>query len=147
MPQSLSSVLIHLVFSTKHREPYITESAEVELHKYLATIFKACDSPALLVGGEVDHIHALFTLSRTWTIADVVKEIKASSSKWMKGKVGEFQWQAGYGAFSLGQSSVAEVKRYIHDQKVHHRNRTFQDEFRGLCQKYEVEFDERYVWD
>ena len=91
MPQSLSSVLVHLVFSTKHREPFITEEVEPDLHKYLATIFKACDSPALLVGGEVDHIHALFSLARTWTMADIVQEIKASSSKWMKSKVGEFQ--------------------------------------------------------
>lgn len=102
MPQSLSSILIHLVFSTKNREPYIIEPVETELHKYLAAIFKACDSPSLLVGGEVDHIHALFSLSRTWTVADIVKEIKASSSKWMKGKVGEFQWQAGTGPFRLG---------------------------------------------
>lgn len=147
MPQSLSSILIHLVFSTKNREPYITETVESELQKYLATTFKACDSPALLIGGDCDHIHALFLLSRTWTVADVVKEVKASSSKWMKTKVGEFQWQAGYGAFSIGQSGVVSVKQYIRDQKEHHRKQTFQDEFRGLCRKYEVEFDEQYVWD
>ena len=117
------------------------------MHKYLATIFRACDSPALLVGGDCDHIHALFALSRTWAIADVVREVKASSSKWMKSKVGEFQWQAGYGAFSIGQSGVADVKQYIAQQKEHHRHLSFQDEFRGLCNKYAVEFDERYVWD
>lgn len=147
MPQSLSSILIHLVFSTKNREPFITDEVEPELHKYLAIIFKACDSPAILIGGERDHLHALLTLSRTWAIADVVKETKASSSKWMKTKVGEFQWQAGYGAFSIGQSGVAGVKKYIAEQKEHHRKRSFQEEFRGLCQKYEVEFDARYVWD
>ena len=147
MPQSLSSILIHLVFSTKSRAPFITEESEIDLHKYLATIFRACDSPALLVGGDCDHIHALFALSRTWAIADVVKEVKASSSKWMKSKVGEFQWQAGYGAFSIGQSGVVGVKQYIAQQKEHHRHLSFQDEFRGLCNKYAVEFDERYVWD
>ena len=107
MPQSLSSVLIHLVFSTKNRERFITEVSENDLHKYLATIFRECDSPSLLIGGDADHIHALFSLSRTRTIADVVKEVKASSSKWMKSKVGEFYWQGGYGAFSIGQSGVA----------------------------------------
>jgi REP element-mobilizing transposase RayT len=147
MPQSLSSILIHLVFSTKNREPFITENVESELNKYLATIFKACDSPALLIGGNCDHIHALFSLARTWTVADVVKEVKTSSSKWMKTKVGAFQWQAGYGAFSIGQSGVAGVKQYIRDQKEHHRKEHFQDEFRKLCRVYELEFDERYVWD
>ncbi len=147
MPQSLSSVLIHLVFSTKNREKFITEAAEIELHKYLATTFRACDSPALLIGGDTDHIHALFALSRTWAIADIVKEVKASSSKWLKSKVGEFQWQGGYGAFSIGQSGVKDVKKYIANQKEHHRKFSFQDEFRMLCDKYEVEYDERYVWD
>jgi putative transposase len=147
MPQSLSSILIHLVFSTKNREPFITETVEPELNKYLATIFKACDSPSLLIGGDCDHIHALFSLSRTWTVVDVVKEVKASSSKWTKSKVGAFQWQAGYGAFSIGQSGVTGVKQYIRDQKEHHRKQSFQDEFRGLCRKYEVEFNEQYVWD
>ena len=143
----LSSILIHLFFSTKNRAPLITEASEIDLHKYLATIFRACDSPALLVGGDCDHLHALFALSRTWAIADVVKEVKASSSKWMKSKVGEFQWQAGYGAFSIGQSGVVGVKQYIAQQKEHHRQLSFQDEFRGLCRKSAVEFDERYVWD
>ncbi len=147
MPQSLSSVLIHLVFSMKNREPFITESVEIELHKYLATIFKACDSPALLSGGDCDHIHALFSLSRTWTVANVVKEVKASSSKWMKTKAGEFQWQAGYGAFSIGQSGVASLKQYIAEQKAHHREQLFQDEFRSFCRVYQVEINERYVWD
>jgi putative transposase len=133
MSQSLSSILIHLVFSTKHREPYINDEIGTELHKYLAATFRACDSPALLVGGDNDHIHSLFALARTWTAADVVKEVKASSSKWMKTKVGEFQWQAGYGAFSIGQSNVAAVKNYIASQKEHHRRKSFQDEFRAMC--------------
>jgi putative transposase len=147
MPQSLSSILIHLVFSTKHREPYIGGEIEAELHKYLAATLRACDSPALLVGGDFDHIHSLFALARTWTVADIVKEVKASFSRWMKTKVGDFQWQAGYGAFSIGQSNVAAVKNYIANQKEHHRRQSFQDEFRAMCRNYAVEFDERYVWD
>jgi REP element-mobilizing transposase RayT len=89
MPQSLASVLIHLVFSTKHRQPFITPAIETELHKYMATVFRGCDSPALLVGGYEDHIHALFLLSRKWAIADVVEEVKTSSSKWIKTKGAE----------------------------------------------------------
>jgi REP element-mobilizing transposase RayT len=150
MAQSLASILIHLVFSTKMREPFITPEIEPELHKYLAMIFRECKSPALLVGGDKDHIHALFALARTWAVADLVEEVKTSSSKWIKTKGrawSQFQWQSGYGAFSIGQSNVAALKRYILNQKEHHRRRSFQDEFRALCRKYEVEYDERYVWD
>ncbi len=150
MPQSLSSILIHLVFSTKNREPLITDSIESELYKYMGGIFRNCQSPSLLIGGDKDHIHALFSLSRTWSVADLVGEVKSSSSKWIKTKGEEFahfQWQAGYGAFSIGQSAVNDVKRYIENQKEHHRKSLFQDEYRSICQKYEVEIDERYVWD
>jgi REP element-mobilizing transposase RayT len=150
MAQSLSSVLIHLVFSTKNREPFLTPEIETELHPYLATVFQGCKSPSLLVGGDRDHIHALFALSRTWTLADVVEEVKTNSSKWIKTKGSEFRafhWQSGYGAFSIGQSQVGRVKQYIANQKEHHRRRSFQDEFRGLLRKYEIDYDEKYVWD
>ena len=150
MPQSLASVLVHLVFSTKNREPLITEAIEPELHKYLSTVFRGCDSPALLVGGYKDHIHTLFSLSRTWAIADIVEEVKTSSSKWIKTKGEEFRqfhWQSGYGAFSVSQSNVEQVKDYIAKQKEHHSKQDFQFEYRGLLKKYQIEFDEQYVWD
>lgn len=150
MAQSLSSILIHLVFSTKDREPFITTEIEPELHAYMATIFQGCKSPSLLVGGTRDHIHALFVLSRTWTLADVVEEVKTNSSKWIKSKgqaYRQFHWQSGYGAFSIGQSQAQRVKAYITNQKEHHRRRTFQDELRALLKKYAVEYDKRYVWD
>ncbi|MBS1790624.1 MAG: IS200/IS605 family transposase [Acidobacteria bacterium] len=120
MPQSLASVLVHLVFSTKNREPWITEAIELELHKYLSAVLRECDSPALLVDGYNDHVHALFSLSRKWTIANIVEEVKTNSSKWIKTKGEEFQrfhWQSGYGAFSVSQSNVGEVKAYIANQK------------------------------
>jgi len=104
----------------------------------------------LLIGGDKDHIHSLFALSRNCSLADLVKEVKSSSSKWIKRKGDEFlhfQWQAGYGAFSIGQSAVEDLKRYIADQKKHHRCSSFEDEFRLLCRKYKVEIDERFVWD
>jgi REP element-mobilizing transposase RayT len=150
MPQSLSSILIHLIFSTKNREPFLTPEIDLELYPYMASIFKATKSPALIINGTTDHLHTLLSLSRTVTIADLVEEVKTESSKWIKTKGREFRnfhWQSGYGAFSIGQSQVSSVKRYIARQKDHHRRVTFQDEYRKFLKAYDIEFDERYVWD
>jgi putative transposase len=150
MPQSLSSILIHLIFSTKSRERVLTPEIDEELYPYLASIFKALKSPALIINGTSDHLHSLFALSRVVTIADVVEEVKTESSKWLKTKGREFRnfhWQSGYGAFSIGQSQVPAIKRYIGRQKEHHQRVTFQDEYRKFLKAYEVKYDERYVWD
>jgi len=150
VPQSLSSILIHLVFSTKHRELFITPAIETELHPYLATIFRALKSPSLCIDGTADHLHVLFSLARVITIADLVEEVKTESSKWMKTKGQEFKnfhWQKGYGAFSIGQSNVASLKRYIRGQKQHHQRVSFQDEYRKFLKAYAIDYDERYVWD
>ena len=150
MPQSLSSILIHLVFSTKNRESYITNQIEPELHAYVAAVFRECHSPALIINGTANHLHTLFTLSRTVTVAEIVEEVKKRSSKWAKTKGGvhrAFQWQAGYGAFSVSQSNAVAVKKYIAEQKEHHRRKTFEEEYRSFLEKYGVAYDERYVWD
>jgi putative transposase len=150
MPQSLSSILIHLVFSTKNRARSITPDIEPELYPYLATVFRNADSPTLTIGGTADHLHILFSLSRTKTVAEIVKDVKADSSEWIKTKGAEFSnfyWQSGYGSFSIGQSSVAKCVAYIARQKEHHKKQSFKSEFRGLLKKYEVPYDERYVWD
>ena len=150
MPQPLSSILIHLIFSTKNREPFLTPEIETELYPYMASILKAVKSPALIINGTSDHVHTLLSLSRVVTIADLVEEVKTESSKWIKTKGREFNnfhWQNGYGAFSIGQSQVPAVKRYIARQKEHHRRITFQDEYRKFLKLYGVEYDERYVWD
>lgn len=150
MPQSLSAILIHLVFSTKNREPFITPAIEPELHPYMASIFRALKSPSLTIEGTADHLHILFSLGRVMRVADLVEEVKTESSKWIKTKGPEFRrfhWQNGYGAFSIGQSGVAALKRYIHDQKQHHKRVTFQDEYRKFLKRYQIEYDERYVWD
>jgi putative transposase len=150
MPQSHACVLIHLIFSTKNRHPWLTPEIEPELYPYLASIFRAHDSPALAINGVADHVHALFRLARTQRICDVLEAVKTNSSKWTKTKglvFSTFEWQRGYGAFSIGQSSVERVKKYIERQKEHHRIRTFQEEFRLFLKKYGIEFDERYVWD
>jgi len=149
MPQSLSSVLIHLVFSTKNREPLIAPAIEPQLHPYLASIFRSL-SPALTIDGTDDHLHILFSLARVISIADLVQEVKTESSKWIKKKGSEFanfHWQSGYGAFSIGQYQVTSLKKYIHNQKRHHQRHTFQDEYRKFLKLYEIDYDERYVWD
>ena len=150
MPQSLSSILIHLIFSTKNREPFITPAIETELHRYMATIFRALKSPSLAINGTCDHVHILFSLARVIAIADLLEELKTETSKWIKTKGPEFRnfhWQKGYGAFSIGRSQVEAVKRYIHGQKEHHRRVTFQEEYREFLRAYGIEYDERYVWD
>src|SRR5438034_11672774 len=150
MSQSLSSVLIHLVFSTKNREPFITPAIETELHPYMATIFRELTSPSLAIDGTTDHVHILFSLARVVTIADLVEEVKTSSSKWIKTKGREFSafhWQRGYAAFSIGQSNVASLKGYIERQKEHHKRVTFQDEYRKFLKAYGINYNEKYVWE
>lgn len=150
MPQSLSSILIHLIFSTKNREPFISTAIEQELHPYMAKIFRELKSPSLTIGGTDDHVHILFSLGRTIEVADLIQEVKTESSKWIKTKGQEFEdfhWQRGYGAFSIGQSQVATLKRYIAGQRIHHQRITFQEEYRKFLKSYGIDYDERYVWD
>jgi putative transposase len=150
MPQSLSRVLVHLVFSTKNREPLLSPALQHELHPYLAGTLDQIDCPSLQVGGVADHVHLLFGLSRTRTIASVAEAVKTSSSKWLKTKdarLSAFHWQTGYGSFSVSQSEADKVVAYIRNQEHHHRKMTFQDEYRRFLELHRVEFDERYVWD
>jgi REP element-mobilizing transposase RayT len=150
MPQSLASLLVHLIYSTKNRRPYLAPEIEPELYAYQATIFRELGCPALTINGTADHLYALFRLSRTVALSEVVEEVKKRSSKWIKATgpmFADFQWQAGYGAFSIGESGVASLRRYIAEQKEHHKRKTFQDELRSVLAKYGVAYDERYVWD
>ncbi|MBI3830967.1 MAG: IS200/IS605 family transposase [Planctomycetes bacterium] len=150
MPQSLASIYLHIIFGTKNRQPHIDPAIEPRLHAYLGGIFRDHGSPALSVGGMADHVHVLCSLCKTIAVADLVEEVKKSSSKWIKTQGPEFRffhWQKGYAAFSIGKSGERGVRAYIARQKEHHRKKTFQDELREFLRKYEVEFDERYVWD
>lgn len=150
MSQSLSCILIHLVFSTKDRKPWLKESIRAEAHAFLAGCVRKLECEAFRVGGVDDHVHLAVRLSRTLAVADLTKEIKSASSKWIKSQspsLGEFSWQKGYGAFSLGMSQKNALLHYIENQESHHRKETFQEEFRAFLKKYEVEYDERYVWD
>ena len=150
MPQSLANILVHVTFSTKNRERLIRPEIEGELYPYLASICRACDSPSHAVGGIEDHVHIALTLGRTISVAKLLAEIKASSSKWIKTKGPQyagFAWQNGYGALSIGQAQLPTLNRYIGNQKEHHRSRSYQEEFREFLKRYQVPYDERYVWD
>jgi len=148
MSQSLARNAIHLIFSTKNRQPLILPAVRDELFNYLGGILKAINCPPIRVGGVADHVHLLFTLSKTITLAKAVEEVKKESSKWAKGKVNpKFYWQTGYGAFSVSASQEDAVAAYIDNQEKHHEKRTFQEEFREFLRKHRVEFNEEYVWD
>jgi putative transposase len=150
MPQSLSRVLVHLVFSTKARVSSLSPKIQLELYPFLGGTLNSVGCPALEIGGMEDHVHLLFGLSRTITMANVVEEVKTGASKWIKTKGDEFagfHWQHGYGAFSVSQSEAETVVKYIRSQKMHHHKMTFQEEYRKLLERHGVEFDERYVWD
>ena len=150
MPQSLAKILIHLVFSTKGRSPLLPEEPFVELHKYARGIFKDQKCHMIEMNNVADHVHIQFGLHRTEALSDVVMHVKKGTSKWLKEQSAafcNFDWQDGYGAYSLGQSQRADGVGYLRDQQNHHKKRSFQDEFREFLQRYEFEYDERYVWD
>ena len=151
MPQSLAKILVHIVFSTKHRQPFLkNEEIRGELHAYTIGVLRALESPSLAINSVEDHIHILCRLSRKIAVMKLIEEIKTSTSKWIKTKgtpYRGFYWQGGYGAFSVSESKHADVARYIARQPEHHRRLTFQDEFRQLCAKHGLAIDERYVWD
>ena len=151
MSQSLVQIYVHIVFSTKHRKPFLEDNDfRGRTQRYLAGICKNLDCPALMVGGVEDHVHVLCRLGKTIGIAGLVRDLKRDSSKWVKAEqstLAEFHWQQGYGAFSISPSHVGALREYIADQEEHHHHETFQDEFRRLCKKYGLKIDERYGWD
>ena len=150
MAQSLSNVLLHIVFSTKNRQNWIQPDIESELYRYLAATCRSFDCPAIQIGGTKNHVHILCRMARTITISKLVEKVKTGSSKWIKTKrtdFSKFSWQNGYGAFSIGVSNLNALKKYIANQEEHHKHRSFRDEFRELLQKYQIKYDERYLWD
>jgi REP element-mobilizing transposase RayT len=148
MSQSLAQIYVHLVFSTKDRASLIQSDVCGDLYAYLAGTLNAIECPAIKVGGMPDHVHILFRLSKNMAVTEVVKAAKIESSKWMKERTGmrDFAWQSGYGAFSIGASQVEVVVDYISRQQEHHRHKTFQEEFRTLLERYQVSYDEAWVW-
>jgi len=151
MPQSLAQIYLHIIFSTKNRARLFQDRAFREkLHAYLAGVCRNLGSPALIVGGVEDHVHILCREGKTISVSDLIRELKRDSSKWVKQEspdLPSFYWQQGYGAFSISPSHLDAIKAYIANQEEHHKTNTFQDEFRRLLTEYEIEYDERYVWD
>jgi len=150
MPQSLSRVILHIIFSTKNREPWLELEVRPRMHAYLATICRDLGAELVCIGGVADHVHTVTTLPRTISQAELVEQLKKASSKWIKGvdaRYRSFFWQRGYGAFSVSPSQLDAVMQYIDAQEEHHRVRTFQEEYRELLRKHGVDVDERYVWD
>ena len=150
MSPSLSRLLIHLVFSTKNREPYLAPDLQSELFLHLGRDLEQIGCRPVRIAGTNDHVHLLFELSRTRTIAFVVETLKTSSAKWIKSQgegYRDFYWQSGYGAFSVSQSEAARVDAYLRNQAQHHARMTYQAEFRALLERHGVEYDEKSVWD
>jgi REP element-mobilizing transposase RayT len=150
MANTFVSLLAHVVFSTKNRVDLIRPEIEPELYAYIGAIAHNHGSRLLTINGTSNHVHLLLSLSKTMAISDTIREIKKGSSSFMKSRDSAFRdfgWQDGYGGFSIGQSQVAEVKAYIARQKQHHRKQDFKEELLELLDKYEIEYDERYLWD
>jgi REP element-mobilizing transposase RayT len=141
--------MVHVIFSTKNRELLITPRIEPELFAYIGGILKNHDCRLVDAGGTHNHVHLLISQSKNFALSSLMKDVKKNSSSWIKTKGREFNnfhWQDGYGAFSIGQSQVPNLQRYIANQKKHHLKRSFEDEFLQFLKKYEMEFDERYLW-
>ncbi len=150
MGQSLVKNYLHIVFSTKHREPLIIPSIETELYAYLAGICSHLECSPIKVGGYSNHVHILCLLSKKIALIQLLEELKSGSSKWIKSKdeqLKNFYWQGGYGAFSVNPAEIDTVIQYIANQHEHHAQLTFEDEYRAFLKKYQVGYDERYVWD
>ncbi|NUM56948.1 MAG: transposase [Candidatus Hydrogenedentes bacterium] len=151
MPQSHSAIFIHATWSTKERYPFLRDAGvRGRMCEYVGGVSGKLGCAPIIVGGVEDHVHILARVARTECVADWIKEMKRASSAWVKeadASVRKFQWQAGYGAFSVSYSNIGSVERYIANQDAHHRKQTFQDEFRRFLRKHGIEWDERYVWD
>jgi putative transposase len=150
MAQSLSKVVLHIIFSTKDRESWLDSDVRPRMHAYLAAVCRDLGAQLVRVGGVADHVHIVTTLPRTLSQAQMIERIKKVSSKWIKtldARYRGFFWQRGYGVFSVSPSQLDAVLQYVDTQQEHHRTRTFQDEYRELLRRHGIDFDERYVWD
>lgn len=150
MPESRSLVLVHIIFTTKDRRPFLSDEVRESTHAYLATIARDVGCECYRVRGVDEHVHLAIRLSRTVTIAALVEKLKTASSKWLKtqsANLNDFSWQRGYGCFSVRPNDLNALIDYIDRQPEHHKNQTFQEEFRAFLNKYAVDYNEAYVWD
>lgn len=150
MAGTYTNLLYHLVFSTKQRIPLITKELQPDLYAYIGGIVRGEGGTLLEIGGVSDHVHLLTKFKPTATVSDMLKSVKSGSSKWVneeRSKLRKFGWQDGYAAFSVSESSVDAVQRYIRDQERHHSGQSYQDEFRALLDRHGINYDEKYLWD
>lgn len=150
MPGTFHNLRFHLVFSTKHREPWLTDDIRPRVHDYLGGIIRGERGQPLEVGGVADHVHVLFSWRTDEALSVLARNLKANSSKWiheMFPTLAQFRWQEGYAIFSVSESQSEKVRRYIRNQPEHHRAKTFKEELLALLRAHNVEFDERYLWD
>ena len=146
MAQTFSRLLVHVVFSTKDRTAWLKADIRTDLFAYMGGIIRNFDGNPVIINGVADHVHLLFSIPATMSLAETMRIIKAKSSRWMSGRDRSFAWQPGYAGFSVSQSSVGQVTKYIAGQEEHHKKVRFEDEFISLLKKHEMEYDERYVW-
>jgi REP element-mobilizing transposase RayT len=150
MSQSFVRLIGHIIFSTKHRERCLDAEIRPGLFAYMAGTLNDMGCHCYLVGGHIDHIHALCLMNKNLKVIKIIEDLKTSSSKWIKTKgirFRRFHWQSGYGVFSVSSSNLNKVRRYIERQDLHHRKMTFQEEFLKFLKEYGAEYDERYLWD
>ena len=149
MPNTYTNLLFHIVYSTKYRKPLIKPDWQDDLYGYMGGIIRDEKGTLLTAGGMPDHIHLFAKLPPTMAVSDMLRLIKANSSKWAgeRDEVRYFEWQAGYAAFSVSESQAGRVRDYVRSQIAHHRIRTFKEEYVALLRKHKIEFDERYVFD
>ncbi len=150
MPHSYAQIIIHYVFSTKHREKLINPNIEKRIWQYMGGIAKANKIIPYCIGGVDDHVHLLLFLPKTLSVAKAIQLIKGGSSLWIHStfpSLKNFSWQIGYGAFSVSYSNLEKVKHYIENQRQHHKRMTFKEEFLAFLKKYNIPYDERYIWD
>lgn len=149
MAQALTRLLVHVIFSTKNRGKLILEDVESDLYGYIGGICRNHESPLLAMGGTENHVHLLLSLSKNLALSDLVMQIKRDSSKWIRSRglrLGSFQWQEGYAAFSIGESQVDRVRAYIEGQKAKHQTVAFEDELLAFLAKYRVPYDPQHIW-
>ena len=150
MPHSITRILIHAIFSTKNREPMIDRDLRPRRWAYLGGIVGESGGSAITIGGTADHVHLLFAIPPSASVADIMRLIKTNSSRWVHEEFStrrSFAWQTGYAAFSVSACNAERVKRYIADQEEHHRKTTFQEEYVALLKRHGVAYDDRYLWD
>jgi len=150
MAQSFCQIYVHAIFSTKKREPWLNDNIRRRVHAYLSTIARDMDCPFVIVGGTENHVHILMDIGKKYAAIDILAKAKKETSKFVKefgNEYSSFYWQSGYGMFSVSPGNVNKVEKYIKNQIEHHKKQTFKDEFKAFLKKYNIKYDEKYLWD